>query len=152
MKMADKQGIIRLTRVAHVRGLRLSRAATDARVAHETAVSAQQKAQDRLDRQEQHVVEARAMFARNPACPQARLWLTHSTELMGRHAEAMMDAEAETETTEATRAEAVRAVARHQARSERIAEHHKSLLRAHRLSAETLAEIDAPPGIPQVAI
>jgi hypothetical protein len=144
MKMADKHGIIRLTRVAHVRGLRLNRAAEDARIAHEAAVAAQQAAQDDLDRQEQLVVDARGMFGRDPACPQAKLWLTHTTELMGLRAEAVIDAEAELEIAEADRAEAVRAVARHQARSDRIADHHRSLLRTDRLLAETRAELDIP--------
>lgn len=142
--MADKQGIIRLTRVAHVRGLRLNRAAEDARLAHNAALAAQNIAQEKLDRQEALVVDARSMFARDPSCPQARLWLTHTTDLMGIRAESMIEAEAAVEIAEADRAEAVRAVARHQARSQRIADHHKSLLRADRVLAETRAELDAP--------
>ncbi len=142
--MADKHGIVRLTRVAYVRGLRLNRAAEDARLAHEAAVATQDAAQERLDRQEALVVGARSMFARDPSCPQARLWLTHMTDLMGTRAEAMMEAEAGVEMTEADRAEAVRAVARHQARSDRIADHHNALLRTDRLLAETRAELDAP--------
>ncbi len=142
--MADKHGIIRLKRVAHVRGLRLNRAAEDARIAHEAAMVAQEAAQAHLDRQEQLVVDARGMFAQDPACPQAKLWLTHTSELMVVRAEAVIDADAELEIAEADRAAAVRAVARHQARSDRIADHHKSLLRADRLLAETRSELDAP--------
>lgn len=149
--MPDKHGIIRLTRVAHVRRLRLSRAAEDARIAHEIAMEAQNRAQASLDRQERHVVEARTMFANDPACPQAKLWLAHSAELMGIRAEAVIEAESESEIAEAERAEAILALARHEARSERIAEHHKTLLRADRLHAETLAEIDAPTGTRKVA-
>jgi hypothetical protein len=144
--MADKHGIIRLTRVAHVRGLRLNRAAETARLAHEAAINAQDVAQAKLDRQEQLVVDARGMFARDPACPQAKLWLKHTTELMSVRAEAVMEAESDAEIAEANRAEAVRAVARHQVRSERIADHHRARLCADRLQAETLAEIDAPAG------
>jgi hypothetical protein len=142
--MGDKHGIIRLTRVAHVRGLRLNRAAEEARLVHAAATATRGAAQAHLDRQEQLVVDARGMFARDPACPQAKLWLTHTTELMGLRAEAVIDAEAELEIAEADRAEAVRAVARHQARSDRIADHHRSLVRADRLLAETRAELDIP--------
>jgi hypothetical protein len=142
--MGDKHGIIRLTRVAHVRGLRLNRAAEEARLVRAAATATRGAAQAHLDRQEQLVVDARGMFARDPACPQAKLWLTHTTELMGLRAEAVIDAEAELEIAEADRAEAVRAVARHQARSDRIADHHRSLVRADRLLAETRAELDIP--------
>ena len=142
--MADKHGIIRLTRVAHVRGLRLARAAEEAQRAHEAAVATHAIAMEYLDRQQDLVCEARAMFARDPACPQGKLWLDHSMTQMGVRAEAVVDAEANVEIAEADRAEAVRAVARHQARSERIADHHKTLLRTDRLQAESLAELDAP--------
>lgn len=150
--MADKHGIVRLTRVAEVRGLRLNRAAEAAQLAHAAALAAQDVAQENLDRQEQLVVDARGMFARDPSCPQAKLWLTHTTELMGIRAEAVIEAESEAEIAEAARAEAIRAVARHQARSERIADHHRSLLRKDRLHAETLAELDAPAGMRQAAL
>ena len=63
---------------------------------------------------------------------------------MGVRAEAVLDAEANVEITEGDKAEAIRAVARHQARSDRISEHHKTLLRADRLQAEAIAELDAP--------
>jgi hypothetical protein len=142
--MTDKHGIVRLTRIAHVRGLRLNRAAEDARIAHEASVAAQEIAQQNLDRQQALVVDARGMFARDPGCPQAKLWLTHTTDLMGTRAEAMIEADADVEIAEADRAEAVRAVARHMARSDRIAQHHESLLRTDRLLAETRAELDAP--------
>lgn len=142
--MADKHGIIRLTRVAHVRGLRLARAAEEAQRAHEAAVATHAIAMEYLDRQQDLVCEARAMFARDPACPQGKLWLDHSMTQMGVRAEAVVDAEANVEIAEADRVEAVRAVARHQARSERIGDHHKTLLRADRLQAESLAELDAP--------
>ncbi len=142
--MADKHGIIRLTRVAQVRGLRLARAAEKAQCAHESAIATHATAFDYLDRQQALVCDARTMFARDPACPQGKLWLDHSIAQMGVRAEAVIDAEANVEIAEADRAEAVRAVARHQARSDRISEHHKSLLRADRLQAEAIAELDAP--------
>jgi hypothetical protein len=142
--MADKHGIIRLTRVAHVRGLRLARAAEDAQRAHIAAIATHATAVDFLDRQQMLVCDARTMFARDPACPQSKLWLDHSVTQMGVRAEAVLEAEANVEIAEADRAEAVRAVARHQARSDRIAAHHKSLLRADRLQAETMAELEAP--------
>ena len=92
------------------------------------------------------------MFARDPACPQGKLWLDHSMTQMGVRAEAVVDAEANVEIAEADRVEAVRAVARHQARSERIADHHKTLIRADRLQAESLAELDAPATARTVAL
>ena len=142
--MADKHGIVRLTRVAHVRGLRLARAAEEAQCAHEAALAILATASDYLDRQQVLVADARAMFARDPASPQGKLWLDHNVSQLGVRAEAVIDAEANAEIAEAERAEAVRAVARHQARSDRIADHHKSLLRADRLQAEVIAELDAP--------
>ena len=144
MMMADKHGIVRLTRVAHVRGLRLARAAEEAQLAHEAALAILAAASDYLDRQQVLVADARTMFARDPACAQAKIWLEHSMTQMGVRAEAIVEAEANVEIAEAERAEAVRAVARHQARSDRIADHHKSLLRADRLQAEVIAELDAP--------
>ena len=75
MMMADKHGIVRLTRVAHVRGLRLARAAEEAQLAHEAALAILATASDYLDRQQVLVAEARTMFARDPACAQAKLWL-----------------------------------------------------------------------------
>ena len=144
MMMADKHGIFRLTRVALVRGLRLARAAEEAQLAHEAALAILATASDYLDRQQVLVAEARTMFARDPACAQAKLWLEHSMTQMGVRAEAIVEAEANVEIAEAERADAVRAVARHQARSDRIADHHKSLLRADRLQAEVIAELDAP--------
>ena len=150
--MADKHGIVRLTRVAQVRTLRLSRAAEAAQSAHAAALVARDRAQENLDRQQQLVVDARLMFARDPACPQAKLWLTHTAALVGIRAEAVIEAESEADVAEGIRVEAIRAMARHHARSERIADHHRSLLRIDRLHAETLAELDAPTGIRQVAL
>ncbi len=142
--MADKHGIARLTRISHVRGLRLARAAEEAQQAHDTAVKTHRTALDFLDWQQVNVNDARAVFARDPACPQGKLWLDHSVAQLGVRADTVINAEANVEITEAERTEAVRAVARHQARSDRIAEHHKSLLRADRLQAEALAELDMP--------
>ena len=144
MMMADKHGIVRLTRVAHVRGLRLARAADEAKCTHEAALAILAAASDYRDRQQVLVADARTMFARDPACPQAKLWLEHNMTQMGVRAEAVIEAEANVEIAGAERADAVRAVARHQARRDRIADHHKSLLRADRLQAEVIAELDAP--------
>jgi hypothetical protein len=148
--MADKHGIIRLTRVAHVRGLRLARAAEEAKQAHDEAVKTHVIAVDFLEWQQGNVNDARTMFARDPACPQGKLWLDHNLVQLGIRAEAVVNAEANAEIAEAERTEAVRAVARHQARCDRIAEHHKGLLRADRLQAEVLAELDT--AIPARAI
>jgi hypothetical protein len=144
MMMADKAGIIRLTRVAHVRGLRLTRAAEDARLAHEAAASALDGAQQALARQEALVDEARGMFAADPVCGQAKLWLEHSNAQMGSRVEAVIEAESEVEPAMEARAAAVRAVARHQVRTDRIAAHHAGLLRAEARMAETRAELEAP--------
>jgi hypothetical protein len=144
MMMTDKAGIIRLTRIAHVRGLRLTRAAEDARLAHEAAVRALDVAQQALARQEALVDEARGMFAADPACGQAKLWLEHSNAQMGMRAEAAIEAESDVELAAEARAAAVRAVARHQVRTDRIAAHHAGLLRAEARLAETRAELDAP--------
>lgn len=142
--MADKAGIIRLTRIAHVRGVRLTRAAEDARLAHEAASRALDMAQQALTRQEALVDEARAMFSADPGCGQAKLWLEHSNVQMGARAEAVIEAESEVEMAGQVRAAAVRAVARHQVRTDRIATHHAGLLRAEQRLAETKAELDAP--------
>jgi hypothetical protein len=144
MTMADKAGIIRLTRIAHVRGLRLTRAAEDARLAHEAAARALDVAQQALARQEALVDEARGMFAADPACGQGKLWLEHSNAQMGVRAEAAIEAESDVELAAEVRAAAVRAVARHQVRTDRIAAHHAGLLRAEARLAETRAELDAP--------
>jgi hypothetical protein len=144
MMMADKAGIIRLTRVAHVRGLRLARTAEEARLAHEAAASALDLAQQALARQEALVDEARGMFAADPVCGQAKLWLEHSNAQMGSRAEAVIEAESEVELAMEARAAAVRAVARHQVRTDRIAAHHAGLLRAEARMAETRAELEAP--------
>ena len=109
--MADKTGIIRLTRVAHVRGLRLTRASEDARLAHEAAASVLDTAQQALARQEALVDEARGMFVADPACGQAKLWLEHSNAQMGSRADAVIEAEEEVEVAVEARAVAVRAVA-----------------------------------------
>ncbi len=152
MMMADKHGIIRLTRVAHVRRLRLARAAEEAQRAHDAALATHATAMEYLDRQQVLVSDARDMFARDPACPQGKLWLDHSITQRGVRAEAVINAEANVEIAEADRVDAVRAVARHQARSDRISEHHKGLLRADRLQAEALAELDAPAPARAVAL
>jgi hypothetical protein len=144
MMMADKAGIIRLTRVAHVRGLRLARAAEDARLTHEAAMAVLDQAQEALARQEALVDEARGMFAADPACGQAKLWLEYSNALFGTRADTVIEAESETERAAEARAAAVRAVARHQVRTDRIAAHHAGLLRAEHRLAETRAELDAP--------
>jgi hypothetical protein len=144
MMMTDKRGIIRLTRVAQVRALRLARAAEDAKLAHEACVRVKNAAEAAVIRQEQLLVDARDMFARDPACPQAKLWLAHSVAQMGIRADAVIEAESNAETAEAVRAEAVRSVARHKARIDRIDEHYKKLLRADGLRAETRAELDVP--------
>ena len=142
--MADKAGIVRLKRVAHVRGLRLTRAAEDARVAHERAASALDTAQQAFARQEALTDEARRMFAADPVCAQAKLWLEHSNALMGMRADAVIEAQSEVGLAAETRAAAVRAVARHQVRTDRIAAHHAGLLRAETRLAETKAELEAP--------
>jgi hypothetical protein len=144
MMMADKTGIIRLTRVAHVRGLRLTRAAEDARLAHEAAASVLDTAQQALARQEALVDEARGMFAADPACGQAKLWLEYSNAQLGSRADPVIEAEEEVEVAVEARAAAVRAVARHQVRTDRIAAHHAGLLRAEARMAEMRAELEAP--------
>lgn len=142
--MADKAGIIRLTRVAQVRGLRLTRAAEHARLTHEAAMIALDQAQQALARQEALAHEARAMFVADPSCGQAKLWREHSRALVGARAEAVIEAKSDAERTAEARAAAVRAVARHQVRTDRIAAHHAGLLRAEQRLSETRAERDAP--------
>lgn len=142
--MADKEGIIRLTRVAHVRGLRLTRAAEEARLAHEVLAAALDTAQQALARQEALADEARGMFAADPACGQAKLWLEHSHTQMSVRAEGVIEAKSEVEIAAEARAAAVCAVARHQVRTDRIAAHHTGLLRAEARMAEMRAELDAP--------
>lgn len=142
--MADKAGIVRLTRVAHVRGLRLARAAEDARLAHEAAAAVLDTAQQALARQEALVDEARGMFVSDPACGQAKLWLDHGKTLMSSRADAVIDAQSNVNAAAEARAVAVRVVARHQVRTDRIAAHHAGLLRAEARLAEIKAELDAP--------
>ena len=142
--MTDKAGIVRLTRVAHVRGLRLARAAEAARLEHEAAERQRDDAHQALARHEALTIEARAMFVHDPACPQARMWLDHSVAQMAARADALIEAESNVDHAARARAEAVHVVARHQVRSDRIAAHHDGLRRIDRLQAEMRAELDVP--------
>jgi hypothetical protein len=140
---SDTHGLLRLTRVTHVRGLRLARAAEAARQSHLASLQALDMAQQALSRQDVLVKEARAMFARDPACVQAKLWTDYCADHMRLRADEIVDAEGDVETAACLRAEAVHVVARHQVRSDTIAAHHAGLRRADRLQAENRAELDA---------
>lgn len=142
---SDKHGIVRLTRVAHVRGLRLARAIEDARRAHDAAIEAHQAATDQLHFQHAILGEARAMFAGNPACGQSKLWLDCNARRTDRCNDAVVEATVAIERAVIVRTEAAQAATRHQTRSDRIADHHRALLRTDRLQAEIVAERDAPP-------
>lgn len=133
-----------LARVAEIRGRRLARAAADARTAVEEAAAAAERA--RAERAASAVVraEARAAFTRTPACSQARLWLDRTiAREIGAVAD-LADRAARMDLAQDAHGMAVRAVARHEIRSETIAGHHQALRRADQRRAEDRAEADAP--------
>lgn len=150
--MTDRHGAIRLTRIAHVRGLRLARAAEDARLAVETATGALEDARTDHATAAKTLAEARIDFARTPACNQTQIWLDHKTADLCLAQTALSDCEANLNIAQSAHAEAVRAVARHQLRSDTIAAHHASLARADRRLAEERAELDAPAAVRVAAL
>lgn len=146
--MSTKQAVKQLQRVAHVRGIRLARAAKDARAAHENAEASLEYAHQAKRDQDIQLTDAKSFFAHNPACEQNRIWLEHNVSKAGQCAEAVDDARYTVDETAAERAEAVRAVAKHDVRSDQLNAHHTSLRRAEVRMAENRAELDvaASPG------
>lgn len=145
--MSNRQAVKQLQRVAHVRGIRLARAAEDARMAHENAEAELEYASDAKHNQDAKLNHAKTFFATNPACEQSRIWLSHNVSKSGECAEAVDDARYSVDQTAAQRAEAVRAVAKHDVRSEQLKAHHASLRRAEVRLAENRAELDANAGV-----
>jgi hypothetical protein len=143
----DKRGFDRLMRIAHVRGVRLARTAETARRVHDAAVDANEAARQAFDRQQQHATNARALFATDPACPQAKLWLTHTAALRDSRAQAASEAADEADAAASRRAAAVSDVLRHDARARAITERRRQSAKAERMIAETAAERDAPPPV-----
>ncbi len=139
-----------MARVTQVRGQRLLRIADDARRAHDEALAAEATACDHLQRQRRLVDNARGMFARDPACAQAAIWLSHTTTRMHAGADALVDAQGDVTIAETDRDDANRACARHQIRDDRVAQFHRAELRSERLAAEAREELDQParPGRP----
>jgi hypothetical protein len=133
-----------LARVAEIRGRRLTRAATDARSAAEQAAAATQRA--RADRAAAAAArnEARAAFAASPACIQARVWLDRTVEREAGAIAELADRRARADLAQDAHGAAVRALARHEIRSETIAGHRETLRRADQRRAEDRAEADAP--------
>ncbi|UIJ46507.1 hypothetical protein LZK98_06040 [Sphingomonas cannabina] len=141
--MAADPGGAKLVRVAQVRELRLTRAATEARAAAEEAALKLNDAQAAHLAARETLAEARRAFAATPACGQTRLWLDRCIERLVGAAAALADARARCTVADQTHAEAVRAVGRHQIRSDAIATHRRALVRADRRRAEDRAEADA---------
>lgn len=141
--MAADLGGTKLVRVAQVRELRLTRAAAEARSAAEEAALKLRDAVAAHAAAEEILAEARRTFAATPACSQTRLWLDRCIERLAGAAAALADARARCAVADQAHAEAVRAVGRHQIRSDAIASHRRALVRADRRRAEDRAEADA---------
>ncbi|MGK6318105.1 hypothetical protein [Sphingomonas sp. DT-204] len=150
--MAADLGGAKLVRVAQVRELRLTRAATEARAAADEAALKLAEARTAHVAAEHALADARLAFAATPACRQTRLWLDRCIEHLAGAGAALGDARTRCAVAEQNHAEAIRAVARHQIRSDAIASHRRTLVRADRRRAEDRAEADVPMTMPRMSI
>jgi hypothetical protein len=138
--LADSQ----LVRIGQVRGQRLTRAAADAREASEEAAAAAERALVAQRLAEQDLADARAAFVADPACRQARLWLDRTIERSLAAAAEVSNRRARLDLAREAQTEAVRAVARHEIRSDAFTAHRKQIAAADRRRAEDRAEADLP--------
>ncbi|MGK6354118.1 hypothetical protein ACMGDH_02700 [Sphingomonas sp. DT-207] len=140
---ADRHGAT-LARVAEIRGRRLTRAAVDARTTAEQAAAAAERAAAERAAAAAVRSEARAAFTASPACIQARVWLDRTIEREAGAIAELADRHARADLAQDAHGVAVRALARHEVRSETIAGHRQTLRRADQRRAEDRAEADAP--------
>ncbi len=150
--MARDTGTMRLTRIAGVRGLRLERAAAQARIDADGAAAMLRAAEEQARLAGTVHADALASFAATPGCKQAQFWRQHASDARIVAQTALADARAEAEFARLRLSKAVQAVARHVVRTDTIAAHHHVLARAERLQAEIKAEIDMPMAVHQVAL
>lgn len=135
----------KLVRIAHVRGLRLARAAADARATAEQADDVAERARAHHAAAAAERLEARRAFEKTPGCSQARLWLDRTIALEASAAAQLADRLARCDLARDAHVEAVRAVGRHQLRSDTIADHRRLAIRARQRVAEDRLEADLPP-------
>lgn len=134
----------RLAQVARVRGLRLSRAAAEAHAAAEEAAAALDRARADHAAATAARAEARQAFTRTPACSQARLWLDHSIAIEAGAAAHVAERHMRLDLARDAHGEAVRAVGRHQLRSDTIADHRRATVRVEQRRVEDRLEADMP--------
>ncbi|HVJ02376.1 MAG TPA: hypothetical protein VM662_09350 [Sphingomonas sp.] len=142
--MAADRHAATLARVAEIRARRLARAAGEARTAADETAAAADRARRHRAAAATARDEARAAFVATPACGQARLWLDRTIALEAGALADMADRTTRAELARETHEAALAAVARHQVRSDTIADHRRALLRAEQRCTEDRAEAEAP--------
>jgi hypothetical protein len=140
---ADQRGAM-LARIADLRGKRLTREANEAHEAAETARLAAERARAERAAAAAARDEARLAFTATPACAQARLWLDRKIAGETSALAQLSDRSAQLDIARDTHGAAIDALARHQVRTDIVAEHHRTLRRAQDRRAEDRIETDAP--------
>jgi hypothetical protein len=143
--MAHSKDIARIQRVNGVRKVRLSRALSAAQREAEAADAARERARIEAVRKTEAFVAARLDMARNPGCPQTRLWRDRATEQREEAAVASLSAIEVADEAKVAVLGHVRAVRNHELRTTKIEDHRKMLRRQEGRLTEMLGEDDLLP-------
>lgn len=133
-----------LARIAEIRQRRLAREAAEASRLREAAEAAASAARAAAAVSAAERDEALRLLAGSPACIQARLWRDQSVAREAAAMARLADEVARLDLACDTHGAAVRAVARHETRTEAIAAHHRAAMRVEARRREDMAEADAP--------